>query len=46
MVSAEDIGGEEFLKYLWKLLNVIWRKGKAPSCLQKAKGCFIPNKTK
>ena len=34
------------LRHLWKLLKVIWRKGKVPSCWQKAEGCFVPKEEK
>ena len=36
----------KILKHLWRLLKVVWRKGKIPSCWQKAEGCFIPKEEK
>ena len=36
----------KILKHLWRLLKVVWRKGKVPSCWQQAEGCFIPKEEK
>ncbi|VDI69743.1 Hypothetical predicted protein [Mytilus galloprovincialis] len=36
----------KIFKHLWRLLKVVWRKGKRPSCWQKAEGCFIPKEEK
>lgn len=30
------------IRNLWKLLKVVWRNGKIPSCWQKAEGHVIP----
>jgi hypothetical protein len=32
----------KILRHLWKLMKVIWRKGKIPACWQLAEGCFVP----
>lgn len=30
------------LRWLWKLLQRIWKKGIIPLCWKKAEGCFVP----
>ncbi|XP_069133240.1 uncharacterized protein [Argopecten irradians] len=32
----------KLLHRLWKLMKVVWRKGRIPSCWQAAEGCFVP----
>ncbi|XP_069108263.1 uncharacterized protein [Argopecten irradians] len=32
----------KLLHRLWKLIKVVWRKGRIPSCWQAAEGCFVP----
>ncbi|XP_033747101.1 uncharacterized protein LOC117332324 [Pecten maximus] len=32
----------KLLRRLWRLLKVIWRKGKIPECWQTAEGIFVP----
>ena len=34
------------LKHLWRLLKVVWRKGKIPSYREQVEGCFIPKEEK
>ncbi|CAC5393678.1 unnamed protein product [Mytilus coruscus] len=34
----------KILKHLWRLLKVVWRKGKIPSCWQKAEGVLFQKK--
>ena len=31
-----------FLRRLWQLLKVVWRKGTVPDCWKQAEGCFVP----
>ena len=33
---------EKLRKYLWRLLKVVWRKGKVPGSWNKAEGVYIP----